>query len=407
VRPLDEHRRLARALGQPLPAEPTGLDDALGRVLARDVRSTGPLPAWDNSAMDGYAVRAADVASASPEAPVRLPVALEAAAAPTDPRTLPPGSAARIMTGAPVPAGADAVVPVEQTDGGTQTVELRAAAAPGACVRRAGSDVGAGDLVLTAGTLLGPGHVAALAAVGLDGVPTHRRPRVAVLSTGDELVPPGRPLRHGQLHDSNSWLLAAQVRAAGGEPVRMGPAPDDVDALRALLRELDGTVDAVVTSGGVSMGAYDVVKAALVGTDLGADVELVTVAVQPGKPQALGRLPGGTPFFGLPGNPVSTFATFELFVRPALQRMRGLADPERPALEAVADEGWSTPAGRAQVMPVRWVGPGRRRVAPASPGGSGSHLVARLALLDALAVVPADVDRVEPGDTVTVLEVSP
>lgn len=406
MRPLDEHRRLARALGQPLPAVPTGLDEALGRVLAHDVRAAAPLPAWDNSAMDGYAVRAADVASASPTAPVRLPVAFEVAAAPTEPRALPPGTAARIMTGAPVPAGADAVVPVEQTDGGTATVELRAAAAPGACVRRAGSDAAAGDLVLAAGTLVGPGHVAAIAALGLAEVRTHRRPRVAVLSTGDELVAPGAPLRHGQLHDSNSWLLAAQVRAAGGEPVRLGPAPDDVDALRALLAGLDGAVDAVVTSGGVSMGAYDVVKAALTGCDLGAGVELVTVAVQPGKPQALGRLPGGTPFFGLPGNPVSTFATFELFVRPALQRMRGLADPERPTVEAVADEGWRVPAGRAQVMPVRWVGPARRRVVPASTGGSGSHLVARLALLEALAVVPADVDRVEPGDSVTVLEVS-
>jgi molybdopterin molybdotransferase len=220
------------------------------------------------------------------------------------------------------------------------------------------------------------------------------------VSTGDELVPPGTALRRGQIPDSNSWLLAAAVREAGGEAVRIGPVPDDVEALRTLLTGLD--VDAIVTSGGVSVGAYDVVKAAL--RDL-PDVEFVAVAVQPGKPQGLGRLPGGTPIYTLPGNPVSSFASFEMFVRPAILRMRGLHDVERPTVTVLADDGWTTPPGRAQLMPVRWVGPDR--VARATVRGSGSHLVARLALAEGLAVIPAEVSEVAAGDHLTVLRVSP
>jgi molybdopterin molybdotransferase len=312
------------------------------------------------------------------------------------------------MTGAPVPPGADAVVPVEVTDAGTVAVEIRQAAPVGAHVRRAGEDAVAGDLVVAAGTLLGPAHVSALASVSAATVRVHRRPRVAVVSTGDELVPPGTPLGRGQIPDSNSWLLAAAVREAGGDPVRLGPVGDDPAALRELLDELDGSVDAVVTSGGVSVGAFDVVKAALRDEP---GVEFVPVAVQPGKPQGLGRLPGGTPVFALPGNPVSSFASFEMFVRPALLRMRGLADVQRPTVVSPSGDGWRTPPGRAQLMPVRWVpatgaGPGTV-VVPATAGGSGSHLVARLALAEGLAVIPADVDEVAAGDLLTILKVTP
>lgn len=413
MRTLDEHRAAALALGTPLPAVVVGLADALGLVLAEDVRTDEPLPRWDNSAMDGYAVRADDVRDASAATPVTLRVVADLPAGSSGRPVVEPGTAARIMTGAPVPAGADTVVPVEDTDAGTTTVEVRASKAVGQHVRRAGEDAVAGDLVVAAGTLLGPAHVAAVASVGVAQVAVHRRPRVAVVSTGDELVTPGTALAYGQIPDSNSWLLAAAVREAGGEAMRLGPVGDDPDALRDLLHGLDGGVDAIVTSGGVSVGAFDVVKAALRDEP---DVVFVPVAVQPGKPQGLGRLPGGTPVLALPGNPVSSFVSFELFVRPALLRMRGLDDVERPTTTAVADDGWRTPPGRAQVMPVRFVAPSSTdadsgtphhpHVVRATAGGSGSHLVARLALAEGLAVVPPDT-AVAPGDLVTVLRVAP
>ncbi len=430
MRTLDEHRAAALALAAPLPEVVVGLDAALGAVLAQDVRTSERLPRWDNSAMDGYAVRADDVRDATAGAPVTLRVVADLPAGTSGTPTVGPGTAARIMTGAPVPPGADTVVPVEDTDAGTVTVQVRAAKAIGSHVRRAGEDASPGDLVVAAGTLLGPAHVAAVASVGVADVPVHRRPRVAVVSTGDELVPPGTPLAHGQIPDSNSWLLAAAVRDAGGEPVRLGPVGDDPDALRDLLRGLDDDtdVDAVVTSGGVSVGAFDVVKAALRDEP---GVDFLPVAVQPGKPQGLGRLPGGTPVFALPGNPVSSFVSFEVFVRPALLRMRGLADVERPTTTAVVDDGWRTPPGRAQVMPVRFVrpyvarddrgtaGPASLATSPgtadarpphvvrATAGGSGSHLVARLAVAEGLAVVPAEIEQVAPGDRVTVLRIAP
>ncbi|WP_421742553.1 gephyrin-like molybdotransferase Glp [Cellulomonas sp.] len=398
MRSLTEHRAAALALASPLPAVEVLLDDADGLVVADDLRTAEPLPRWDNSAMDGYAVRHADVV----DLPTTLDVVADLPAGTADEPVVAPGTAARIMTGAPVPAGADTIVPVELTDAGTATVLVREAPAAGVHIRLAGEDAVPGDVVVAAGTLLGPAAIAAVASLGRATVRVHRRPRVGVVSTGDELVAPGTPLRRGQLPDSNSWLLASAVRDAGGTPVRIGPVPDDVDALRSVLADLDGSVDAIITSGGVSVGAYDVVKAALADEP---GVEFLPVAVQPGKPQGLGRLPGGTPIYTLPGNPVSSFASFEMFVRPALLRMRGLVEVERPTVQAVADEGWTTPPGRAQLMPVRWVGPDR--VVRATARGSGSHLVARLALAEGLAVIPAEIDTVVAGDRVTVLKVSP
>ncbi|WP_029291168.1 gephyrin-like molybdotransferase Glp [Cellulomonas sp. HZM] len=395
MRTLDEHRAATAALAEPLPAHEVSLTDAPGHVLARDVRASEPLPRWDNSSMDGYAVRRADVT----HVPVRLPVAVELAAGTADERALEPGAAARIMTGAPLPPGADAVVPIEHTDGATDVVEIRVAPVAGAHVRRAGEDAAPGDLVVARGSLLGVAHVGALASVGCARVLVHRRPRIAVVSTGDELVEPGSPLRHGQLPDSNSWLLAAAVAEAGGDAVRVGPLPDDPVGLLRALRDLAPRVDGIVTSGGVSMGAYDVVKAALTGHG----VDFLAVAVQPGKPQGLGRL-DGTPLWALPGNPVSTFASFEVFVRPAIQRMRGLADLERPTAVRRVEVGWRTPPGRAQLMPVRFVGDA---VVPATDRGSGSHLAVRLALVEGLAVVPAEVDEVVVGDLLPVMKVVP
>ncbi|MDM7855096.1 molybdopterin molybdotransferase MoeA [Cellulomonas alba] len=407
MRTLTEHQDAALALAAPLPPVEVGLADALGLVAAQDVVADAPLPRWDNSAMDGFAVRAADVEPASPDTPVTLRVLDDAPAGAPSSATVEPGTAIRIMTGAPLPAGADAVVPVEQTDAVfpqvTPTVRIRAGVPRAMHVRRAGEDARPGDVVVARGTLIGAPQVGAVASVGRDRLSVHRRPRVAVVATGDELVAPGEPPAHGQLPDSNSWLLAAAVREAGADPVRLGPLPDDPDALLGALARLDDdpTIDAVVTSGGVSAGAFDVVKAALAGTG----VEFVAVAVQPGKPQGLGRLPAGTPLFALPGNPVSVYTSFEVFVRPALLRMRGVdvADVRRTEVVATTDDGWRSPAGRAQLMPVRFVAPDRVR--RATDGGSGSHLATRLALVEGLAVVPADVDEVAAGDVLRVLRV--
>jgi molybdopterin molybdotransferase len=280
-------------------------------------------------------------------------------------------------------------------------VHVRDAVAAGTHVRRAGDDVAEGAVVLAVGTVLAERHLAAAAAAGVARLSVHRRPRVAVLSTGSELVPPGLPLHRGQIPDSNSYLLAAAVEAAGCTAIRLAAVPDDADRLRAVLLAQDGAVDAVITSGGVSVGAYDVVKEVL--SALGG-VEFVTVAMQPGKPQGLGRLPSGTPVICLPGNPVSVFVSFEVLVRPALLRLRGLDRTERTIELAVVLDGWRTPPGRAQYMPVALEHEhGRLRARRAVPGGSGSHLVTGLARADGLAIVPVDVDEVRPGDTVAVL----
>jgi molybdopterin molybdotransferase len=405
VRRIDVHRQAVLDLAQPLPETLVSIESADTHVLAQDVLAPSALPRWDNSAMDGYAVRSADVAQASSQTPVTLRVLADLPAGSDAHPTLVPGTAARIMTGAVVPAGADAVVPVEQTDGGREVVQITNAPELGAYVRRAGGDAREGDVILTAGTLLGPAQVAAAAAAGCGTLLVHRRPRVAILSTGSELLPPGQELKLGQIPDSNSYLLAAAVRAAGCEVVRLGVVTDDVPSLRAVLAELDGTVDAIVTSGGVSKGAYDVVKEVL-SPEPGMD--FVEVAMQPGKPQGLGRLAGGTPVFALPGNPVSVFVSFEVFVRPALLRMRGVADLDRPEVSAVVVDGWRNRTGRTQYMPVRFEDKGTEiepRIRRAGPGGSESHLVAALARVQGLAVVPQETVEVRPGDRLRVMEV--
>lgn len=392
MRDVDAHVALALGLVDPLPAVAVPLLDAIGSVTAADHRALVASPPFDNSAMDGYAVRAADVARASRRAPAEMPVAGESAAG-APPATLPAASAWRIMTGAPVPVGADAIVPVEDTDGGVETVEIRAAVDPGRHVRRAGGDAQVGDVIVAAGVDVTPARLAALAAVGLDAVVVTRAPRVAILATGDELVHPGQPLEPGRIYDSNAVLLEGLVRAAGAQPLplaRVGDRPDD------LIATLDGLeADLIVTTGGVSVGAYDVVKAAL--SDRGVD--FARVAMQPGKPQGLGRF-DGTPIACLPGNPVSVLVSFAVVVAPMVRRLRS-APPLEAHETAVVSEGWRTSPGRRQFMPVRWTGPGS--VAPATAGGSGSHLIASLAQAQALADVDAAVDEVSAGDTVRIV----
>ncbi|WP_104170176.1 MULTISPECIES: gephyrin-like molybdotransferase Glp [unclassified Cryobacterium] len=391
----------------PLPPVLVSLDEALGLMLAEDVRSATDTPPFDNSAMDGYAVRRADLLQASAEHPVTLPVVADLAAGTSQNPHLETGQVARIMTGAPLPDGADAVVPIEDTDQGIDTVTVVRAPQPAAHIRRAGEDAHAGDTVLTRGSVLWPTRVAAAASAGTSSLRAHPAPRVAVISTGSELVTPGEPTRRGQIPDSNSYLLASAVTAAGGVPIRLGAVPDDENTLRSLLASLAGTVDAIVLSGGVSVGAYDIVKAVL--APLGT-VRFGPVKMQPGKPQGFGRWPAddnaveGPLIFALPGNPVSAFVSFEVFVRPALRRLGGHIELFRPTISATAGESWDSPPGRAQYMPVTLEGVGIRRVVRRSAaGGSGSHLVAGLAQAVGLAIVPENVTRIAEGDRVTVM----
>ena len=401
MRSLDEHR--AAILAAITPADPVRLPlpECHGLVLCEDVTSLVDLPGFDNSAMDGYAVRAVDVSAADPGVPdsaVRLPVVAEVAAGGVATRRVGPGEAVRIMTGAMLPEGADAIVKVEDTDGGTETVEIRAGAPVGTSVRPAGEDVKQGQVVLQAGLVVDARRVALLAATGHADALVRTRPRVAVVSTGAELVPPGEPLRPGQIHESNSYMLEAAIVASGAVAVRQATVDDDAAAVLAAVAELAADVDAIVTSGGVSMGAYDVVKESL--RDHGVD--FVQVAMQPGKPQGFGLVGDRrVPLFALPGNPVSSYVSFEVFVRPALRRLMGLQPEVRPTLTARLEHALSSPPGRAQVARAvaTHTGQGWR----ADPvWGQASHFVADLARANAFVFVPPDVTRVEAGDDVEI-----
>ncbi len=392
-RTVAEHRAVVAALLAPQPAELVPLAQARGRVLARDVVAAVALPSFANSAMDGYAVRAAELAGA----PVVLPVGADIPAGRTDVPPLDPGTAHRIMTGAPMPAGADAVVPVEATDGGTGRVELREVPRPGAHVRLVGEDVEAGAVVLTAGTVLRAPQIGIAAAVGAAELAVRRRPVVLVLSTGSELVAPGTDLLPGQIYESNGPMLAAAVEDAGGRAELLRFVPDDVGEFLGRLRERVADVDLVLTSGGVSAGAYEVVKDAFTGRG----VEFVRVAMQPGGPQGAGRVDelGGVAVVTLPGNPVSSQVSFEVFVRPALRAAMGHPHPERASVMATLGERWTSPAGRRQFR--RGVLDAVRGVVR-EVGGPASHLLGALARAECLVVVPEDVTVVEEGSAVEV-----
>ncbi|MGQ0463802.1 MAG: molybdotransferase-like divisome protein Glp [Sporichthyaceae bacterium] len=398
MRTVEEH--LERILATLEPAAPLELPllDAQGCVLAADVVSSIDLPPWDNSAMDGYAVRLADVMGANDEFPAELDVVDDIAAGDVPQRAVTAGTASRIMTGAPMPEGAEAVVPVELTDAGTRRVAIRLQPGDGQHIRRRGSDVSGGETVLTAGVELGPAQLSIVAAIGQDRVLARPRPRVVILSTGSELVEPGLPLRPGAIYESNSFLLAAAVREAGGIPYRVGLVHDDEDLVLAAIEEQLGRADAVVTSGGVSAGAYDVVKAVL--SKLGS-VEFTGVRMNPGKPQGYGNI-AGVPIFTLPGNPVSSYVSFEVFVRPALRRLRGLTPERRPLVRATLTQAMGSPAGKVQFARGRLTaGAIGWEVAPV--GGPGSHLLGDLAAANCFVVFGEDVTSAAAGDAVDVM----
>jgi len=356
------------------------------------------VPSFANSAMDGYAVRAADTAGA----PVTLEVVGTAAAGSAPGVEVDAGQAVRIMTGAVVPAGADAIVMVERTSpasGGEGRVVIEVPASPGDHVRHPGEDLRAGQMIFEAGTELGPGHIGVLASVGATAVDVVPPPRVGVLSTGDELVADGRALRPGQIRDSNRPMLLALLERAGCVPIDLGTAPDDEDAIAGAIEGAVTGCDAILTSGGVSVGDFDYVKAVL---DRMGDMHWWQVAVRPAKPLAFGIV-AGTPVFGLPGNPVSSLVSFELFARPALRQMMGHTELFRPQVPAVADEAFSRrPDGRLHLLCAVATLDGEGRWHVRSSGGQGSHLLRTMALANGLALLP-DGDGMDQGASVQVL----
>jgi len=397
---VEEHRARILAAITPLPATSLPIMDVLGLAAAEDIAAAVALPSFDNSAMDGYAVRREDVVAASAENPVHLPVVGEIGAGQSGPTALPPGTAAKIMTGAPVPEGADSVVPYEWTDRGAEQVRIEQAPAPAQHVRRAGEDVAVGDVLVSAGTVLGPRHLGLLASVGAATVAVRPRPRVVVLSTGSELRDPGTPLGRDSIYDGNSYLLAAAVRRAGAVAARVGIVPDEPRAFLDALEEQLTEADLVVTSGGVSQGDFDVVKAAL--APLGT-VWFGGVAMQPGKPQGFGHVgERRVPIFTLPGNPVSSYISFEQFVLPAIRTLMGLEPAVRPTATARLTRDLTSPDTRRQFARAThgvddagpWVSP---------VGRHGSHLIGDLASSNALVVVPEGVAKVAAGEQVQVL----
>jgi molybdopterin molybdotransferase len=383
---------------RPLPAERVGLADAAGRLLAVPVHATLTLPPWDNSAMDGYAVRGADVVGATPDAPVRLRV-LETVAAGSRPRhVVGAGLATRIMTGAPLPDGADCVIRVEDTDAGTEAVEVRAARDVGRNVRARGEDIRAGDVALDAGTRLAGAQLALLAALGQTEVEVVRTPRVAILGSGDELVAAdaaGRAYPEGKVVASNGLALAALVRADGGRPLELGVAPDRADAIAARAQAAE-QCDLLVTTAGASVGAFDFTREAL--ASLGMRLDFWRVRIRPGAQTGFGRLDGmgGLPWLGLPGNPASALVTYELFVRPLLRVLQGERRPHRVRVPVTLDEPVTTGGGATFFLRVRLT-PRADGWHARLTGPQGSGLLTSMAGANALLVVPEGVASLPAG----------
>ncbi len=408
-----------------LEPETQPITEALGQVVAEDVAADFDIPPLDNTAMDGYAVIAADTDGADESNPVRLRVTGELAAGYVYEGKVTEGAAVRIMTGAPMPRGADSVVPFEETDEASTSsasdegapkqrtkVAILKAAKPGANVRRAGEDVRKGDVVIPKETTLNAAQIGVLASLGKAGVRVYRRPVVAILSTGDELLDVGEPIAPGKIYDSNAYSVASMVREAGGIPRRLGIASDTVEALTAKLRE-GFDADMLITSAGVSRGDFDVVKDVLAKE---GEIDFWTVRMKPGKPLAFGAfpVPGGpdnasrtVPHIGLPGNPVSSMVTFELFGRAAIYKMLGKSDWERPRITAIAEERITNTDARRVYARVILTKNDSGVYQASLTGPQGSGILMSMALANAFAIVPEDVPVIEPGDEVECLILSP
>lgn len=407
--PIDQVRRFVVDSCRVLDPRMSSLDQAVGSVVAAEVRAPEDVPPFANSAVDGYAVVASDTSGASAESPVVLEVLGEVAAGAYSEFVVERGRAVRIMTGAPIPEGADSVVMVEETSiVGTERlgrVEVRCGVTPGSAVRAAGEDVREGDLVFQPGTLITPLVAGVLASVNCRNPLIHPRPRVGVLSTGDELIDDGSPLEPGQIRESNRTMLLGLVDQVGAIGVDFGIVRDDEDTLAEVLRNAAADCDAIVTSGGVSMGDYDVVKAVLGRV---ADMTWMQIAIKPAKPFAFGMLKSGeraVPVFGLPGNPVSSMVSFELLARPALRKMAGFAPDQwdRPIVRSIADEPLRRSSdGKVHYQRVRahFAGDGRVHVVPVR--AQGSHQLAASAMANGLAILP-DGDGIDSGRDVDVV----
>lgn len=372
---------------------------ARGRVLATPLLAREDIPRFPNSAMDGYAIQAADLAAV----PATLKIVGEQPAGKTRALEVVPGTAVRIMTGAPLPAGADTVVQSELTEEDGKDVRVLQQVAPGSNVRGAGEDAREGQEILPTGTLMGARQLGAAAAVGADNLEVFRPLKVGIISTGDELVPPGGTLEPGQIYESNSALLAALVEENGMEAYRHQSVDDTPESLAAALDELAETCDAIFLTGGVSVGRFDVVRNLLEGK---ADAHFHRVALQPGKPQ--GRaIWNGKPLLAFPGNPVGAFVSFHVFGRPFLRELSGQISTSSPRRQVEANAGWTTPANRTQYVPgiLKLASSGKVVFEPVSKRGSGSHLVSTLGRARALAVIPAAVEAVQIGDIIDVEDI--
>jgi molybdopterin molybdotransferase len=401
LRPVAEQlARVLEAIGSIDPIELTLLD-AQGLLLAEQIITDRPMPAFDNAGLDGYAVRAVDVRQATEDKPIVLPVVGDVVAGARSVSGMGPGLCMRIMTGAPIPPGADAVVALDDTDRGVARVAIKAAVRSGESVRRAGEDLAAGAQALGPGAALGPQQLGLLAAVGHDRVLVRPRPRVVIISTGSELIEVGKSPGSGQVSDANSYMLAAAARDAGADAYRVGIIPDDHAKLLDVLDSQLLRADVIVTSGGVSQGAYDMVKEAL--GQLGT-VEFTRIAMEPGTPQGFGYLGRDrTPIFCLPGNPVSALVSFEVFVRPAIRKLLGKRNVQRQSLQAIALERIDSPAGIRQYRRGLLHREPDGRYSVSLIGGEGSHLIAALAASNCLVTIEEDVTEVVPGARVTVL----
>ncbi|MCC6446518.1 MAG: molybdopterin molybdotransferase MoeA [Armatimonadetes bacterium] len=393
---VDEALRHILDRVHPLEAVSCGLLDALGRTLAEDIFATEPIAPFDNSAMDGYALIASDTLGATPEHPVRLSVLEDLPAGKVARHSVAPGSAIRIMTGAPVPGGADAVIMVEDTASGEDWVDIHAAVGAEANIRRAGEDVKPGERVLSQGMAVGPAEIGMMAGMGLTEAPVIRKPRVAVFSTGDEVVAPGEPLPPGKIRNSNLYALSAQVMQSGADIYASRHIPDDLDALEQAMTGASGA-DVIITAGGVSVGDYDLVKEVL--ARLG-EMHFWRVAMKPGKPLVFGEIAGRF-FFGLPGNPVSAMVTFEEFVRPALRKMAGCASWTLPEVEAVLEHDLKHSTGRLEFARARTRLENGQYVT-ASTGPQGSHQLRSMLGANSFILAPADRGLLPAGSRVRV-----